>query len=115
MPTALPAIPARDLALAHVQESVGAYGWAFVAWNPTGTALASVTCFARKGQALELRDTNSGALVGSVPLHLASNDPGCHDASADNLSMVWAPDGSSLLTIDRAASTLTLWKLSAHA
>jgi hypothetical protein len=111
----MPAIPARDVALAHVQESVGAYGWALVAWNPAGTSLASVTCFARKGQTLELRDTASGAVIGSEPLQLGANDPGCRDASATNLSMVWAPDGSTLLTIDHSASTLTLWSISKSA
>lgn len=114
-PATLPAVPARDLALAHVQESVGAYGWALVAWNPSGSALASVTCFARRGQALELRDTTSGALIGSEPLRLAANDPGCQNASGDNLSMTWAPDGSTLLMVDSAASTITLLSVSAHA
>jgi hypothetical protein len=88
---------------------VGAYGWATVAWNPAGTALASVTCFARQGQTLELRDTASGAVTGSSALTLGPNDPGCRDASASNLSLVWSPDGATLLTVDRAASTLTLW------
>ncbi|HEY7974664.1 MAG TPA: hypothetical protein VID72_04925 [Ktedonobacterales bacterium] len=108
-PLNLPATPARDVALAHVQEAVGAYGWAAVAWNPAGTALASVTCFARQGQTLELRDTASGAVTGSSALTLGPNDPGCRDASAANLSLVWSPDGATLLTVDRAASTLTLW------
>jgi hypothetical protein len=108
----MPATPARDVALAHVQESVGAYGWALVAWNPSGTALASVVCFAHNGQTLELRDTASGAIIGSVSLHLETNDPGCRDASVSNLSLTWAPDGSTLLTVDRASSLLTIWKVS---
>lgn len=110
-PSTLPATPARDVALARVQESVGAYGWASVAWNPAGTALASVTCFARRGQALELRDTASGALIGSAPLRLGVYDPGCRDATNSNLSIVWSPDGSQLLMADGAASTLTLWRV----
>lgn len=111
-PSTMPVVPARDVALARVQESVGAYGWASVAWNPAGTALASVTCFARQGQALELRDTASGALIGSAPLRLGAYDPGCRDATASNLSIAWSPDGSRLLMADRAASTLTLWSVS---
>ena len=108
-PSTMLATPARDVALARVQESVGAYGWASVAWNPAGTALASVTCFARQGPALELRDTASGALIGSALLKLSAYDPGCRDASDSNLSITWSPDGSRLLTVDRAASTVTLW------
>lgn len=114
-PAAMLGAPARDVALAHVQEAVGAYGWALVAWNPSGNGLASVVCFARKGPTLELRDTASGAVVGSVPLGLQSNDPGCRDASAMNLSLTWSPDGGALLTVDRAASTLTLRSVSAIA
>ncbi len=111
-PAAMPATPARDVALAHVQEAVGAYGWALVAWNPSGTGLASVVCYARQGQTLQLRDTASGAVIGSASLDLQANDPGCQDATATNLSLAWAPDGSTLLTIDRAASLLTLRKVS---
>ncbi len=114
-PVAMPATPVRDVALARVQEAVGAYGWASVAWNPAGTALASVTCFARSGQALELRSTASGALIGSALLPLAAGDPGCHDSNGSNLSMTWAPDGSMLLTSDRAASSITLWRIGGQA
>ncbi len=112
-PASLPATPARDVALAHVQEAVGAYGWAEVAWNPSGTALASVTCFARQGQVMELRDTASGALIGSAALRLKPGDPGCRDAA--NLRLTWTPDGSTLLATDRAAATLTLWTVGKHA
>ena len=112
-PAAMLATPARDVALAHVQEAVGAYGWALVAWKPSGTALASVVCFERKGQTLELRDTASGAIIGSASLNLQPGDPGCRDAAAKNLSLVWSPGGSTLLTVDRAASTLTLRTVSA--
>lgn len=105
--------PARDIALAHVQETVGAYGWASVAWNPAGTVLASVNCFATGGGALQIRDTASGALIGQAALHLAASDPGCHDATNDNWRMVWSPDGSTLITTDAAASTLTFWRIHA--
>ncbi len=114
-PATMPAAPARDVALAHVQEAVGAYGWALVAWNPAGTALASVTCFSHTGQTLELRDTASGAVVGSGALTLGANDPGCQDANATNVSMMWAPDGSKLLTVDRSSSTLTIWTIGSFA
>lgn len=111
-PSDMPAVPARDVALAHVQEAVGAYGWAAVAWNPAGSALASVTCFARQGQAVELRDTASGAVIGSSRLKLGAGDPGCADPAASNLSLLWSPDGSRLLAVDAQASTLTLWRVS---
>jgi len=110
-PTTMLPAPARDVALTQVQEAIGAYGWAQVAWNPEGTRLASVVCFARGGQTLQLRDTVSGAVVGSAPLILGVDDPGCADSSSANLSMTWAPDGSALLLEDRAASTLTLYRI----
>ena len=110
-PPGMAQAPARDLALTHVQETVGAYGWASVAWNPAGTLLASVTCFASAGGALQLRDTTSGALIGQASLNLGAHDPGCRDAANTNLRMTWAPDGSMLVTSDRAASTITLWRI----
>lgn len=111
-PTTLPNAPARDVALARVQEAVGAYGWASVAWNHSGAALASVICFARKGQTLELRDAASGALSGSAPLRLHAGDPGCSDATDTNLRLQWSPNDTRLLVVDRSAATLTLWTIS---
>lgn len=110
-PSALPAIPPRDVALVRVQGEVGAYGWAEVAWNPAGTMLASISCFARHGSAVEIRDTASGALIGSAPLKLVARDPGCRDATASNLKLVWAPDGSQVLVSDATASSITLWSI----
>lgn len=110
-PTSMVLAPTRDIALTHVQEAVGAYGWASVAWNPTGSLLASVTCFASPGGALQLRDTTSGALVGQASLGFGSRDPGCHDSINTNLRMTWAPDGSTLVTSDREASSITLWRI----
>jgi hypothetical protein len=103
--------PARDIALTHIQEAVGAYGLASVAWNPAGTLLASVTCFASAGGTLQIRDTASGALVGQAPLDFGVRDPGCRDSTNTNLRMTWAPDGSTLASSDRAASTVTLWRI----
>lgn len=108
-PAVLPAIPTRDIALARVQEDVGAFGWAEVAWNPAGTTLASITCFARNGSTVEARDTASGTVVGSAQLKLIASDPGCRDATVGNLRMAWAPDGSQLLVSDTAAASVTLW------
>lgn len=111
-PTNMPAVPARDVALARVQEAVGAYGWAEVAWNPAGSALASVTCFARQGEDVELRDTTSGSVIGSARMKLSDGDPGCSDPTASNLSLLWSPDGGKLLVTDAAANTLTIWSVS---
>ncbi len=110
-PAVLPAIPTRDVALAHVQEDVGAFGWAEVAWNPAGTMLASISCFARSGSRVEVRDTASGAVIGSAQLNLQANDPGCRDATASNLKLAWAPDGSQVLVSDTAAASITLWSI----
>lgn len=109
LPAMLPAIPPRDSALTHLQEAVGEYGWADIAWNPTGTALASVVCFAQRGQTLEVRDTASGAVIGSAALNLAKSDPGCRDNANANLRLMWSPDGQRLLVSDRDAAALTIW------
>ena len=110
-PATLPATPPRDVALARVQEAVGQYGWALVGWNPAGDTLASVVCFARIGESLELRDAASGAVVGAAPLRLQPGDPGCADNATTNLTMTWAPDGSIVVLLDRTSSTLTLWRV----
>ncbi len=111
--------PARDMALTRVQESIGAYGWAQIAWSPDGAILASVTCFARQGEMMELRDTLSGALLGQTALPLSTNDPGCRDLGQTqkgpyphpNLTIAWSPDGHQLVLADTAAATLTIWQI----
>ncbi|MEO7000974.1 MAG: hypothetical protein ABI068_04130, partial [Ktedonobacterales bacterium] len=122
-PPALITIPARDAALAAVQKTVGAYGWALVGWNPDGTLLADVPCFntAPSTETLELRATTSGAVIGSIPLALGAADHGCQtydggDAPTGaypnaNMALAWSPDGSQLLVSDRDGARLTLWNV----
>ncbi len=113
--------PSRDMALTNVLESIGAYGWAQIAWSPDGTILASITCFSRQGESLQLRDTLSGALLGQSDLPLSAGDPGCRDLEQPqklgayphpNLSIAWSPDGRQLALADSAAATLSIWKVS---
>lgn len=112
--------PARDMALTRVQESIGAYGWAQIAWSPNGAILASITCFARQGETMELRDTLSGALLGRSSLTLSTSDPGCRDLGQTqkmgayphpNLTIAWSPNGRQLVLADTAAATLTIWQI----
>jgi hypothetical protein len=111
-------VPSRDAALDAVRRQVGASGWAVVAWNPAGTQLASIACFAAPHPSLEVRDTSAGALQASVSLALPPGDNGCRafgDAETFGayphppLMLRWSPDGSRLLLSDRDASALTLW------
>ena len=120
LPDAFISAPPRDIALTSVQESIGAYGWAQVAWSPDGAILASITCYARHGEALELRDTLSGALLGSASLTLSTSDPGCRDLEQPhmmgayphpNLSIAWSPDGHQLVLADKSSATLTIWRI----
>jgi hypothetical protein len=117
VPATLGTVPSRDAALEAVRQQVGASGWAVVAWNPAGTRLASVACFAAH-PALELRDTSAGSLQASARLDLPAGDSGCRAfGDADSfgayphppLMLRWSPDGSRLLLSDRDASALTLW------
>jgi hypothetical protein len=110
--------PSRDIALTNVQQQIGAYGWAQVAWSPDGTRLASITCFARQGEALEVRDTLSGTIVGQANLELGQGDPGCrelgqnHDLGAyphPNLTLAWSPDGHQLALADASTGYLSIW------
>jgi hypothetical protein len=118
LPATLGVVPSRDAALEAVRRQVGASGWAVVAWNPAGTRLASIACFAVSHPSLEVRDTSAGALQASVSLTLPSGDNGCRafgDAETFGayphppLMLRWSPDGSRLLLSDRDASALTLW------
>ncbi|HUY75542.1 MAG TPA: hypothetical protein VMV29_02150 [Ktedonobacterales bacterium] len=125
LPPSLLSAPPRDAALIAVQQEVGRYGWALVAWNPSGTTLASVNCFDANGQSLTLRDTASGATFGTTSLGLntqpaqGQRDLGCQttgDGSnsaypTPNLTLGWAPDGAQVVVADRAAATLTLWSV----
>lgn len=119
-PDTLLEIPPRDLALTAVQNEIGAYGWAQVAWSPDGSKLASINCYARQGASLEIRDTLSGKVIGSANLTLSQRDPGCRDLAqvaemdaypTSNLTIAWAPDGHQLILADRAAATLTMWQV----
>lgn len=120
-PDAFIEAPARDMALPLVQQTIGAFGWAQIAWSPDGSSLASVTCFGRQGGQIELRDTLSGALLGQASLSLASDDPGCRDLRDaqklgayphPNLSIAWSPDGHQLVVADKSTATLTIWQIS---
>jgi hypothetical protein len=121
VPATLGAVPSRDAALEAVSQQVGPSGWAVIAWNPAGTRLASVACFAAPNPALELRDTTTGSLQATARLNLPAGDSGCR-AFGDidtfgayphpPLMLRWSPDGSRLLLSDRDASALTLWTMS---
>jgi hypothetical protein len=113
-------VPARDPALAAVQQQVGVDGWAMTAWNDEGTLLASIPCTSGSGSHLEVRETSGGALIGNMSLGLTGGDPGCsrfnfsqalEDYPNPNLSMQWSPVGSRILVSDQAASTVTIWQV----
>lgn len=121
--------PARDAALDAVQREVGVNGWAFVAWNPNGTLLASVNCFATDGPTLTLRDTASGTTRGtatllatnpSAPIDAPLEATACRDFPTDTpggayptppIEVRWSPDGNRVLVADRNGGMLTLWDI----
>lgn len=118
-PDSLMSAPARDAALTNVLKRIGAYGWALVAWSPAGDALASVTCYDQHGETLELRDTQSGDIIGQQTLPQSHSDPGCRDLAQPqkfgayphaNLEMAWSPDGSQLALVDSSSATITIWR-----
>ncbi|PWT78432.1 MAG: hypothetical protein C5B60_01160 [Chloroflexi bacterium] len=120
LPPEFTQVPARDPALAAVQQQVGAAGWAMIAWNEEGTLLASIGCTSGSGSQIDLRETSNGALIDSISLGLPSSDPGCSifnfnqdlgDYPSTNLSMQWSPDGSHILFSDQTASTVTIWRV----
>lgn len=113
--------PPRDAALSAVEQEVGTDGWALVAWNPDGTMLASVNCFAQDGPSVEVRSTATGNIVGAAPIHLPKGDAGCSDLGLRSSSgtypvsayaLNWSPDGAKLLLGDRVANSLTQWPAS---
>lgn len=116
-PPRLPLAPARDAALTAVQREVDPGGWAVVAWNPSGTLLASINC-ADSSPKLELRDTGTGAVVDSVPVSSASGAPACGASQPGEAlgaygmpspSLVWSPDGARLLFADETSGIARLW------
>lgn len=118
-PTAMPAVPARDAALAAVQRSVGPRGWAMVAWNPEGTLLASVNCQAPGNDQLNIRATDSGIIQGGAELPLPNGDSSCSDLSsgasaypAQPMMVLWSPSGDQVMVCDQYAATLTIWPVS---
>jgi len=120
IPSSLPLVPSRDAALAAVQEAVSDQGWALVGWNPSGSLLGSINCFAARDQALEVRDTATGGLLATEPLDQVPGDLGCRDTPDPSvvgaypslgLSLAWSPQGDRLLTADRATGVLTLYHI----
>jgi hypothetical protein len=120
LPPEFTQVPARDPALAAVQQQVGVDGWSMTAWNEEGTLLASIPCTSGSGYRLEIRKTSSGSLIGNIPLGLRGSDSGCSvfsfsqalgDYPNPNLSMQWSPDGSHILVSDQTASTVTIWQV----
>ena len=120
LPSQLTQVPARDSALYAVQQQIGADGWAMTAWNDPGTMLASINCAQVGSPRLELRDTGTGAEVGSRSLGLPAGDPGCStynftqgldDYPNPNLSLQWSPVGSRVLLTDQTANLVTLWQV----
>src|SRR5262249_13959918 len=102
MPGSRIAAPPRDPALSAVEKEIGLDGWALVAWNPDGSLLASVNCFAATDQTIEVRSTATGAVVGSAPINLPKGDTGCSNlglrASSGTYpgaayALDWSPDG----------------------
>jgi hypothetical protein len=90
------------------------------AWNDPGTMLASINCAPGGSPRLEMRDTGTGAEVGSSSLGLPAGDPGCStynfsqgldDYPNPNLSLQWSPLGSRVLLTDQAANLVTLWRV----
>lgn len=121
LPAALPAVPARDAALTAVAAAIGSTGWALVAWNPSGSLLASVNCSDAHGPLLEVRDAGTGNVVGTAQVPLPAGEQGCRDFNApESLGdypapdemLRWSPDGRTLLVCDERASTLALWHVS---
>lgn len=121
MPGSRIAAPPRDAALSAVQQEIGTDGWALVAWNPDGSMLASINCFAQGGPSVEVRNTATGNTVGAAPIHLPKGDAGCSNlglrASAGTYpvsayALSWSPDGTALLLSDRVANSITQWPVS---
>lgn len=117
VPPSLFLVPPRDPALVEVQREIGPGGWAVVAWNPSGSLLASINC-ADSAPKLELRDTGTGAMVDGVPLSAGGSGPICGSSrqgeplgayATPNPSLVWSPDGARLLLADQASAIVRVW------
>jgi WD40 repeat protein len=116
-PAAVAQTPARDAALDAVQREIGTSGWGLVAWNPAGSLLASVNCNQSAGQTVTIRATATGQEISSAPLN--AQNAGCSTLLTGGgatggypntpLSLLWSPDGDTLLVCDRTAGTLSLW------
>lgn len=118
-PSVLASAPARDAALTAVQRRAGTRGWALVAWNPSGTLLASINCHTSNDETLEIRATDSAIIQGSAAIPLANDDTGCRNLSsgaaafpAQPLMLLWSPSGDRVMVSDQKAGMLTIWPVS---
>jgi hypothetical protein len=118
IPPNLPVVPPRDAALLSVLQQVDQPSWAMVAWNPSGSLLGSINCFAAGDETLEVRETASGTLLATEPLHLALGDLGCREVPdatvvgsypSLGLGLAWSPQGDRLLVTNRAEGTFTVF------
>jgi WD40 repeat protein len=115
-PSVMASAPARDAALVAVQRRAGTRGWALVAWNPTGSMLASINCTTPSNETLEIRTTDSAIIQGSAELSQAKGDTGCRNLTAgasafpaQPLMLLWAPTGNRVLVCDQKDGMLTIW------
>lgn len=118
LPAQGPLVAPRDPAEEAVEQEIGASGQALVAWNPSGTLLASVTC-GTTHPLLEMRETASGSLTGAQPLSIGAGPSACalsaQTASAyprTTRQLLWSSDGTVILMTDRAGGTLSFWHVS---
>jgi hypothetical protein len=118
-PPAVSQAPDRDPALNAIEQEVGGDGSALVAWNPSGGTLASIACeTGMSAGSLVLRNTASGAVLGSAVLEPSATGCGALPASPTEgsypdqpVALLWSPIGHSLLVCDRAAGIVSLWSV----
>lgn len=95
-------------------ERYALYPGLFVAWNPQGTAVATVLPsdqFLSSGLTPAGSQKTQVTLLGTDGSHSGARTYTCHGAACSTDALAWSPSGAQLALMDSSGPSITLWSV----